>query len=128
MRLAYDGQAVPLLVESDAFEGVKRIAGKLAEDICKVTGCKPQILPEGQLSAEQAGAVLCATMGKSPLLEALEQAGLLDLSQVRGKPGLHSPQISTCSWATAWTRYFCLAFVGNRPLMLQSYRPRCGPW
>ena len=85
MRLAYDGQAVPLLVESDAFEGVKRIAGKLAEDICKVTGCKPQILPEGQLSAEQAGAVLCATMGKSPLLEALEQAGLLDLSQVRGK-------------------------------------------
>lgn len=55
MRLAYDGQAVPLLVESDAFEGVKRIAGKLAEDICKVTGCKPQILPEGQLSAEQAG-------------------------------------------------------------------------
>ena len=85
MRLAYDGQAVPLLVESDAFEGVKRIAGKLAEDICKVTGCKPRILPEGQLSAEQAGAVLCATMGKSPLLEALEQAGLLDLSQVRGK-------------------------------------------
>ena len=76
MRLAYDGQAVPLLVESDAFEGVKRIAGKLAEDICKVTGCKPQILPEGQLSAEQAGAVLCATMGKSPLLEALEQAGI----------------------------------------------------
>lgn len=85
MRLAYDGQAVPLLVESGAFEGVKRIAGKVAEDICKVTGCKPQVLPKGQLSAEQAGAVLCATVGKSPLLEALEQAGLLDLSQVRGK-------------------------------------------
>lgn len=85
MRLAYDGQAVPLLVESSAFEGVKRIADKVAEDIRKVTGCKPQVLHEGQSAAQQPGAVLCATVGKSPLLEALEQAGLLDLSQVRGK-------------------------------------------
>lgn len=85
MRLVYDGQAVPLLVENSAFEGVKRIAGKVAEDIRKVTGCKPQVLPKEQLAAGQPRAILCATVGKSPLLEALEQAGLLDLSQVRGK-------------------------------------------
>ncbi|MDE6517681.1 MAG: glycosyl hydrolase 115 family protein, partial [Acetatifactor sp.] len=85
MRLVYDGQAVPLLVENSAFEGVKRIAGKVAEDIRKVTGCKPQVLPKEQLEAGQSRAILCATVGKSPLAEALEQAGLLDLSQVRGK-------------------------------------------
>ena len=85
MRLVYDGQAVPLLVETSAFEGVRRIAGKVAEDIRKVTGCKPQVLSEEQFEAEQTGAVMCATVGKSALAEALEQAGVLDLSQVRGK-------------------------------------------
>ena len=83
MRLVYDGQAVPLLVEDSAFEGVKRTAGKVAEDIRKVTGHKPQILSEGQ--ARQTPVVLCATVGKSPMLEELEQEGLADLSQVRGK-------------------------------------------
>lgn len=83
MRLVYDGQAVPLLVEDSAFEGVKRTAGKVAEDIRKVTGHKPQILSGGQ--ARQTPVVLCATVGKSPMLEELEQEGLADLSQVRGK-------------------------------------------
>ncbi len=85
MRLVYDGQAVPLLAETCAYEGVKRIAGKVAEDIRKVTGCKPRILSEEQFELGRTGAVLCATVGKSPLAEALEQAGVLDLSRVRGK-------------------------------------------
>ncbi len=80
MRLVYDGQAVPLLVEQDAFEGVKRVAGKVAEDIRKVTGHRPQVL-----TAAQGRAILCATVGKSPLVELLEKAGLVDLSQVRGR-------------------------------------------
>ncbi|MDE5891935.1 MAG: hypothetical protein K2H45_03310, partial [Acetatifactor sp.] len=62
MRLVYDGQAVPLLAETGAFEGVKRVAGKVAEDIRKVTGCKPQVLSEGQLSAGQQRAILCVTV------------------------------------------------------------------
>jgi len=85
MRLVYDGQAVPLWVEGCAFEGVKRIAGKVAEDIRKVTGCKPRVVSQGQPAEGRSGAILCATVGKSPLVETLERAGLLDLSQVRGK-------------------------------------------
>lgn len=85
MRLVYDGQAVPLLVETGAFEGVRRIAATVAEDIRKVTGHAPQVLPEGALKAGQTRAVLCATLGKSPLADALERAGLLDLSRVRGR-------------------------------------------
>ncbi len=85
MRLVYDGQAVSLLVEDSAFEGVKRIAGKVAEDIRKVTGHKPQILNGGQSTADNTPVILCATAGKSPMLEKLEQEGLVDLSQVRGK-------------------------------------------
>lgn len=44
MRLIVGEQAVPLLVETGAFEGVRRIGGKVAEDIRKVTGHKPQVL------------------------------------------------------------------------------------
>ena len=53
MRLVYENQAVPLLVETDAFEGVKRIAGKVAEDIRKVTGQQPRVLPPEELQAEK---------------------------------------------------------------------------
>lgn len=85
MRLVYENQAVPLLVENSAFEGVKRIAGKVAEDICKVTGQRPQVLQENRLTAEDKRAVLCATAGKSALAEQLAAAGVLDLSGVTGK-------------------------------------------
>lgn len=84
MRLVYDGQAVPLLVESSAFEGVKRIAGKVAEDIRRVTGHRPPVLHEGE-AGDRPLAILCATVGKSALLDGLEREGLADLSQVRGK-------------------------------------------
>lgn len=85
MRLVYDGQAVPLLVEQDAFEGVKRVAGKVAEDICQVTGHRPQVLTAGESLGAQGRVILCATAGKSPAVESMEKAGLIDLSQVRGK-------------------------------------------
>ena len=85
MRLIVGEQAVPLLVETGAFEGVRRIGGKVAEDIRKVTGHKPQVLEEVRPGAGQTRAILCATVGKSVLAEALEKAGLVDLSQVRGK-------------------------------------------
>lgn len=85
MRLQYENQAVPLLVEIGAFEGVKRIAATVAGDIGKVTGVKPQVMPEVRTQAGQTRAILCATLGRSNLIQALEQAGLLELSLVRGR-------------------------------------------
>ncbi len=41
----------PVLVESGAYEGVRRIAGKVAEDIRKVTGGLPKVVTEEGLSA-----------------------------------------------------------------------------
>lgn len=83
MRLVNDGQAVSLIVETEAFEGVKRIADKVAEDIRKVTGSRPQVLEKP--GADQRRAVLCATLGKSALADALERAGLLDTAGLQGK-------------------------------------------
>ena len=58
MRLIVGEQAVPLLVETGAFEGVRRIGGKVAEDIRKVTGHKPQVLEEVRPGAGQTRAIL----------------------------------------------------------------------
>lgn len=47
-----------------------------------------------------------------------------------GSPGegwghLYSPQTLMCS---SRTREVFLAFVGNRPVLLQGHRTRCGSW
>ena len=67
MQLVRDGAAVPFLVESQAHEGVRRVAGKVAEDVRRVSGALPQIIsaPEGD------ALILCATLGCSPLADAL---------------------------------------------------------
>ena len=87
MKLLENGKAAPILVESSAFEGVKRIADTVAEDICLVTGKKPEVLSEKEL---QCGAVFdrmifCATLGYSALLETLTARGLIDADKIREK-------------------------------------------
>ena len=42
-QLVRDGKATPILVEAQAFEGVKKIAEAVAGDICLVTDVKPEI-------------------------------------------------------------------------------------
>lgn len=106
MQLILNGQAAPILVEQSGYEGVRRIAGAVAEDICLVTDVKPELVDEGWL-AERAGAagsasdgsraeaaggqggvsrlILCATLGSSALLDGLEERGMFDVSGIRGK-------------------------------------------
>ncbi len=74
------------LVEETAYEGVKRIANKVALDVEKVIGRKPQCVTslEG-LQPENTQVVLCATLGKSTALEALIADGLVETEQVAGK-------------------------------------------
>ncbi len=133
MRMEWDKEHVPLIVvESDGYEGVRRIAWKVAEDIRRVAGFRPEVVTERELPAwaasrrqaaettrageaasaaaaeisrageaasaaatemspaapaaeeepEGSGAassvILCATLGRSPMLDALAEAGLFD--------------------------------------------------
>ena len=89
IQLILNGQAAPILVEKSGYEGVRRIAETVAEDICLVTDVRPEIVEEGWLEA-QAGQgdsrlILCATAGSSPLMDRLEAEGRFDLSDIRGK-------------------------------------------
>lgn len=87
MKMVEDGTAVPILLDSSAYEGVKRIADTVAEDICFVTGVKPERISEEAL--REVGAckriILCGTLGRSGLLEELESRKALSLEQLRGK-------------------------------------------
>ena len=62
-----------LLVEDEAYEGVKRIAEIVAADIELVTGEKPAVTTRMPASDEQI--ILCATVGRSNLLPQIFPAG-----------------------------------------------------
>ncbi len=83
MRLVHNEKAVPFYLEEEAYEGVCRIAGKVCEDFRNVTGILPEIkeIKEG----EALNGVLVATLGHSPLLEKLEEEGLLVTSDLAGR-------------------------------------------
>ena len=71
---------IPIVVESCGYEGVKRIADKVAEDIHKVVGERAQVITEAEVSmGGYKSAILCATLGKSLLLNKLSEKGLIDL-------------------------------------------------
>jgi hypothetical protein len=74
--------ACPFTVEAEAFEGVKRIARKVAADFEKVCGVSPDITEE---PAKSGAAIIFATLGKSPLTDRLISAGKIDPSVISGK-------------------------------------------
>lgn len=84
MGIDFRNGNVKMLVEECAFEGVKRIASKVAQDISLVTDYCPEIITEACADGAEA-LILCATLDNSPVLERLEKEGKLDLSNVRGK-------------------------------------------
>jgi hypothetical protein len=70
------------IVENEAFEGVKRIAKKVAADFEKVCGSLPNITDK---PGNNESVVIFATLGHSPLLDTLTDAGKFDPSLIRGK-------------------------------------------
>ena len=82
MKMEFNKDQAPLIVvESTGYEGVRRIAGKVAEDIGKVAGFCPEVVTERELQTRHATQIiLCATLDKSPMLAALADAGLFDCS------------------------------------------------
>jgi hypothetical protein len=77
------GVAAPLFVSDQDHAGVVRAAQDLKADIGKVGGNEPTLT----MAATAAGpsAVLIGTLGKSPLIDGLVQAGKIDLSALQGK-------------------------------------------
>ena len=72
-----------IVVESSGYEGVRRIADKVAEDILQVLGERPKVIDEKGLAERRCKSViLCATLGKSPLLAELEERGLVDTKKL----------------------------------------------
>ncbi|HEX3023095.1 MAG TPA: hypothetical protein VHP81_11970 [Lachnospiraceae bacterium] len=69
--------------EKEAFSGVHKIADKVRCDIERVT----DVYPESTQRIENLEnyAVIYGTMGQSPVLDDLNQRGLIDLSVLNGK-------------------------------------------
>ncbi|MCQ2540207.1 MAG: glycosyl hydrolase 115 family protein [Acetatifactor sp.] len=82
-NLIEEGRIVSLLVEKEAFEGVRKIAEVVAEDICLVTGKKPEVKSESTLTEKRV--ILAATLDHSALLSKLEAEGKISLAELRGK-------------------------------------------
>lgn len=95
--LAQERQAVPFLVEPSAWEGVRKIADLVAQDVEKVSGVCPVIaqsleeLTAGVFLSDKEkenmgrSLVLCATLGRSPLMDSLIKKGLFSVAGMEGK-------------------------------------------
>ena len=86
ISLINNNAAMPILVETDALAGVRRIAQVVSQDIALVTGKQPELADENIAAAgkwEQC--IFCATVGHSPLLDAMVSAGKIDISDIEGK-------------------------------------------
>ena len=87
MELFCESKTACFGLESEREEGIYEIARKVAGDMKLVSGHRPDIVcvPDALHEKPVESLVLFATVGKSVLLEQLEQQGVVDLSQVRGK-------------------------------------------
>lgn len=82
VELYREGRMAAFVVEEEAFRGVRKVAEKVCHDIYLITGRTPELKTE---TAQAANLVFAGTIGKSKMLEQLEQQGKLDLSGVHGK-------------------------------------------
>ena len=83
-NIIQNGKPAQILVEDSAFEGVKRIAGIVAEDIKAVCDVKPVIINDA-VCAEGTEIIIAATIGKSEILNLLEEKNVIDLKIQEGK-------------------------------------------
>jgi hypothetical protein len=82
--LVAGGQAAPLYMSDNEWAGVQRAARDVQADIKRVTGREPQLLTDAP-AASQEPVVLVGTLGHSPLIDKLVQAGKLDVSNLAGR-------------------------------------------
>jgi len=73
------------VIEDSAYEGVKRIAKKVAADFTKVCGVYPSFSESISLGENKQDTIVFATLGKSPFVDALIRENKFDPSPVAGK-------------------------------------------
>ena len=76
-------QELCFVCDDEAFSGVQKVSRKVCADIERVFGFKPNL--SHSLADVRQDAVIFGTVGRSALLDSLEGARRIDLSQVRGK-------------------------------------------
>ena len=81
-RLAAGGTAASILVSGEDWQGVVRAAGDLGDDVRKVTGTAAQVVTA---DTPRRGAIIVGTIGKSPLIDGLVEAGRLNVDDVKGQ-------------------------------------------
>ena len=85
------GSCVKIILEEEAFSGVKKIAGKVSKDFEAVTGKAAEIAEHTALGKNDGSAkVLVCTLGKSPLLNKLSEEGKFDASKIKDKWEVYS--------------------------------------
>ncbi len=95
-ELFQNGICASILVETEEYEGVKKIAEKSAQDIYLVTGVKPDIVTEKQ--EKSINMVLYATVEKSKLIEQLHKQRKIHYELVKGKREVYGIQIVENPW------------------------------
>lgn len=81
-----------ILIEEEAYEGVKRIGQRVADDILLVTGNRPEIVRE-KSQCQNAFVIVAATTGKSRILEEMEKAGKWNGAEIEGKREVYRIQV-----------------------------------
>ena len=94
--LARDGVAGRIVVDPNDDPAVRHAAASLQDDIARVSGARPALLPalpaagaaagkSAGKSAGQGDLVLVGTLGKSALIDRLAREGRIDAASIRGK-------------------------------------------
>ena len=80
--LVHEQAAADIFVADDDWKVALIAAGNLAQDVERVTGCRPALKHAASGLSPQA--VFIGTLGKSPVLDHLVEAGRLDVTDIRG--------------------------------------------
>lgn len=81
--ISESGKIAPLVLSSEDFPGVIRVAGYVQGDLAKVTGTKPELVTNKIPPAPEI--IVAGTIGKSPLIDELVRKKKLDVSEIEGK-------------------------------------------
>ncbi len=82
-RVAANGTAAPIVVDSRDFAGVRRAAGDLQADVFRVAAVRPTLVTDR--SPKAVDVVVIGTLGRSRLIGQLVDARKLDVGSIRGR-------------------------------------------